>query len=468
MNAILLNANALHIPLASESVQTVITSPPYYGLRDYGTATWEGGSVECDHSAQRESSPKNPGAGMPLANRSVCSKCGAIRVDHQIGLERTPAEYVDGLVRVFREVWRVLKDDGVLWLNLGDSYHNVRVSTIGQTVHSGEIRDKVNGGNRRPIDGLKGKDLIGIPWMVAFALRADGWYLRSDIIWHKPNPMPESVTDRPTKSHEYIFLLSKSATYYYDAEAIAEPSEELSGWAKQRANGINTWKYNDTDERILQTGQRIDSSTLGKIGTRNKRTVWTVATSPYSEAHFATFPPKLVEPMILAGSRGPGKRCDCSEVIFTPIGSGESEDPTLTTGRAGMNRVRRPDEGTRPITRREQREYAYQMKNSHHRNKMEREAGSAFEHYIRTDSSGARPLPQSLIDKWTNIGWLTTPTPCDCQEYPGDLVLDPFAGTATVGRVAIKHQRRFVGLELNPAYIELAQDRTSNVQVAML
>lgn len=677
----LLNANALHIPLASESVQCAITSPPYFGLRDYGTAKWEGGDVACDHIAPArgghgDKSPIQNGARdievMTQQYKGACRKCGAIRVDAQIGLERTPAEYVDNLVSVFREVWRVLRDDGVVWLNLGDSY-------VGSSMSGGDQTKRVGGGTSKLLlqhdqnkkvkveipDGLKPKDLFGIPWRVAFALQADGWYLRSDIIWclsggtwvyartqkgdmpmmvrdmarldpqtvklwngnrwtrvrgwskskrkgdelevvlrsgervactpthqfptqrgllragdmvvgdvlqrvklsgpdaplypthlgldaawfaglyiaegsrsgdkiqiaghakeedrwekikaisesyggsaartidgnqmnirvygkmlnavidqlvtghtahdkgfapvvwrysnefleamlkgyldgdghfdkpnnrwrlgfarnynlerdlrtvaarldfhivlnissvpykgekrptfrgeirfersghlnekntseiveinrarcrevydigvedepnlfalasgilthnSKPNPMPESVTDRPTKAHEYIFLLSKSATYYYDAEAIAETALQPNGVAKETGQ---------IKAKILGQNGGTLGSNQGAY-TRNKRTVWTVATSPFSGAHFATFPPKLVEPMILAGSA------------------------------------------------------------------------------------------------------------------PGDLVLDPFSGSGTVGRVAIKHRRRFVGLELNPAYIALAEDRTSNVQVAML
>ncbi len=235
----LINANALSIPLAAKSVHTVVTSPPYYGLRDYGTAKWEGGDPNCDH---KYSTARNDGGRVNTSGfhgsakedsdkgdmnyRGVCPKCGAIRIDEQIGLEQTPDAYIANLVEVFRECKRILRDDGTLWVNIGDSY----VSNTGD-------RNKVGGFQANPSesrlqaesamsfnkksDGLKSKDLIGIPWMLAFALRADGWYLRQDIIWAKPNPMPESVKDRCTKSHEYIFLLSKSARYYYDAEAIA-------------------------------------------------------------------------------------------------------------------------------------------------------------------------------------------------------------------------------------------------------
>jgi DNA modification methylase len=235
-----------------QSVHTCVTSPPYFGLRDYGTAEWEGGDPRCDHimkaSARndlgaddlaRRAAVYGTGSGSGSAVSAVqfresCGKCGAGRVDQQIGLEPSPDEFVAALVDVFREVRRVLRDDGTVWLNLGDSYNNRSVAR--PSSHQGGLgftNDSIErtwadqtklGLSRLSIaDGdLKEKDLLGIPWMVAFALRADGWYLRSDIIWNKPNPMPESVTDRPTKSHEYVFLLSKSAKYHYDADAIRE------------------------------------------------------------------------------------------------------------------------------------------------------------------------------------------------------------------------------------------------------
>ena len=262
----LINANALAIPLADQSVQCVVTSPPYYGLRNYG-------------------------------------------VDGQIGLEVTPDEYIANLVAVFRECKRILRDDGILWVNIGDSYNGSAPNQSGQNGYNDgrENRDKrySTGG----VNGLKPKDLIGIPWMLAFALRADGWYLRQDIIWAKPNPMPESVKDRCTKSHEYIFLLSKSARYYYDSEAIAEPSMQL-GKTAIRFGGD---KYGDDPDPKYATksGNEYTDS-----GMRNKRDVWFVSTKPYKGAHYATFPEKLVEPCILAGSK-------VGDIIFDPfMGSG--------------------------------------------------------------------------------------------------------------------------------------------------
>ncbi len=259
---------------ANVKAQTCVTSPPYFGLRDYG------------HKGQ-------------------------------IGLEQTPEEYIAAMVEVFRCVWDVLADDGTLWLNIGDSYNNFRSQMgPGQAVHG---RDKLNGkpdvlSKRRGIDGLKEKDLIGIPWMLAFALRADGWYLRQDIIWHKPNPMPESVRDRCTKAHEYVFLLSKSERYYYDAEAVSEtaicdrkPGQKITDTRKTHGTGGGNAGINSFLARYHEGNAPK---------TRNRRSVWTVATQPYSGAHFATFPPALIEPCILAGSR-PG------DIVLDPfMGSG--------------------------------------------------------------------------------------------------------------------------------------------------
>ena len=290
--------------LPAESVQTCVTSPPYWGLRDYGH-------------------------------------------DGQIGLESTPAEYVTRLVEVFAEVHRVLRDDGTLWLNLGDSYAANRSYQVPSTKGGPKHSDSQSAGGKGSVVplGMKPKDLVGIPWMVAFALRDYGWYLRSEIIWHKPNPMPESVTDRPTKSHEQIFLFSKSARYYYDAEAIKEPAGAAGGNVAP-VKGVGDEKMR-TRNGLHMAQQRAREA--GGYEGRNKRSVWTVATQPYPEAHFATYPEALIEPCILAGSK------------------------------------------------------------------------------------------------------------------PGDLVLDPFTGSGTTGAVAIRHQRSFIGTELNPAYIELARRRIGDV-----
>ena len=256
--------------LPNNFFHTVITSPPYWGLRDYGTGKWIGGDPNCSHIAGKSRNDADREFGtketLTVQYRDVCKDCGAVREDNQIGMEASPEEYVRKIVRTFQEVKRVLRDDGTLWLNLGDSYSSGgRTSTTNQSVRG----DKDYGVTRPPVSGsIKPKDLVGIPWRVALALQEDGWYLRQDIIWHKPNPMPESVKDRCTKAHEYIFLLSKSEKYYYDSHAIKEQSVDCLS---------------------------------------NKRSVWTVPVKPYNEAHFAVFPTELIEPAILAGC--PPKIC---------------------------------------------------------------------------------------------------------------------------------------------------------------
>jgi DNA modification methylase len=316
---------ALH-DLPSRSVNCVVTSPPYWGLRDYG-------------------------------------------VEGQIGLERTPEAYVERLVSVFREVRRVLREDGTLWLNLGDSYASGKGTCFNP---GGGPKSYIQEKERFPLDrgsvstlrdsGLKPKDLVGIPWRVAFALQADGWWLRQDIIWAKPNPMPESVKDRCTKSHEYLFLLSKSARYYYDAEAIAEPvaestvarlsqptlesqvgSDRVPG--KTNGNmkavgrgGVNARTFRGggayTNGRSFDNSLPVERDSHGNVenitGRRNRRSVWTIATQPYREAHFATFPEALVEPCILAG-------CPVGGIVLDPfLGSGTTLAVAKRLGRDGV------------------------------------------------------------------------------------------------------------------------------------
>jgi len=290
--------------LETESIQSVITSPPYWGLRDYGN-------------------------------------------NGQIGLEQTPRDYVNSMVDVFNEVKRILRNDGILWLNLGDSYSSHKdCKSVGQTLAKGTLKQnahKISKGmsvsrNTKMLKsvGLKNKDLVGIPWRVAFALQNEGWYLRQDIIWAKPNPMPESVKDRCTKSHEYLFMLTKSEKYYYDYEAIQEPTVST-----RNGHQFGGKKYNDPNNPIYDSAGSFYKST----GKRNKRDVWTIPTKPFKGAHFAVMPEALVEPCLLAGSK---------------------------------------------------------------------------------------------VD---------------------DLILDPFAGSGTVGVVAKKHNRKFIGIELNPDYAKIANDR---------
>ena len=366
----ILLGNCLEIlpSLPEASVQCCVTSPPYWGLRDYQTSSWIGGDENCDHVADssktkkfgndafnenRPSREETKTAGYYF--RDICSKCGAKRSDLQLGLEQTPEEYVANMVLVFREVWRVLRDDGTLWLNLGDSYNGSGKGANGDgsagkagDINSGSKGTQQGTFTKSDVIGLKPKDLVGIPWRVALALQADGWWLRQDIIWHKPNPMPESVTDRCTKSHEYIFLLTKSARYYYDNEAVKERGVMAAGDSagSMQRDTQETHGLGGGNSGINLAKQKL-AAELQENGysMRNKRSVWTVTTKPYRDAHFATFPPKLIEPCILAGSAA------------------------------------------------------------------------------------------------------------------DTLVLDPFSGAGTTGVVAVQHGRRYIGIELNPDYLEMSRKR---------
>ncbi len=332
--------------LPDASVQCCVTSPPYWGLRDYGTAQWNGGDGNCDHKPTVRPRTERPDSGLTGSKsymvaqesvfRDVCGKCGATRLDRQIGLESTPDAYVAEMVGVFREVRRVLKDDGTLWLNLGDSYN-------GSGPSGGPGKQYTNVGSQgtttKAVAGLKTKDLIGIPWRVAFALQADGWYLRSDIIWHKPNPMPESVTDRPTKSHEYVFLFTKAERYFYDAEAIRESGNKvgtlghLQGGNGARAGTRGGLRREYVAAKRLNPGsQALDSFEVCGDGLysqrRNARSVWTIATQPFAGAHFATFPEAIPERCIKAGSR-------VGDVILDPFtGSGTTGQVAIQLGRS--------------------------------------------------------------------------------------------------------------------------------------
>lgn len=277
--------------MPAQSVHCCVTSPPYFGLRDYGT-------------------------------------------DGQIGLEPTPDEFVQALVTVFREVRRVLRDDGTLWLNLGDSYARTggtdrKVSASASVGSTRNLMKQMGDRTQRAPSGLKDKDLIGIPWRVAFALQADGWYLRQDIIWHKPNPMPESVRDRCTKAHEYVFLLSKSPRYFYDADAVLE--------AATTSAPHKHWTEREHDQSMLASkqangvkGRPVGVAGYSAPGKRNRRSVWSVATKPYKGAHFATFPPDLIEPCILAG-------CPVGGTVLDPFGgSGTTAGVAVAHGRNAL------------------------------------------------------------------------------------------------------------------------------------
>ena len=365
----------------------------------------------------------------------------------QIGLEPTVSEYVAKMVQVFREVRRVLRDDGTCWLNLGDSYNsspsNQQSGSAHRPYHDNNGTERIN----RKVDGLKPKDLIGIPWRVAFALQADGWYLRSDIIWHKPNPMPESVTDRPTKSHEYLFLLSKSERYYYDSEAIKEPSitDDMrrpygseGAWqmdgrpVEHRPNGQLRGKAGKNAfrgqgaERDGATGPANrdgrDMQDVGVGTTRNKRSVWTVATKPYKEAHFATYPVELIQPCIMAGTSGQGCCPTCGAPWERVV------ERTAMEMKPGPSREARTENGR-----------------------------------LRTQVNGTMVQPPTS----TTLGWRPS---CSCPQHDPVLctVLDPFNGSGTTGVAAIGLGRQYIGIELNPEYIKLAEQRLGNTQPALI
>jgi DNA modification methylase len=378
--------------MADESVNCIVTSPPYWGLRDYGV----------------------PG---------------------QLGLEPTPEAYVARMVEVFREARRVLRRDGTCWVNLGDSYatSGTRAGNRdgGLVTETQEHRHYY----QKLATGLKPKDLCGIPWRVAFALQADGWYLRSDIIWAKPNPMPESVTDRPTKAHEYLFLLSREPRYFYDAEAIKEESvtdDPRRPYGSPGANALDP--RNHQGEGKLRAPANVERGGFnGKTNampgreafraftaTRNRRTVWTIATQPFPEAHFATFPEKLVEPCVLAGC--PAQTCpECGapweRVVERPTGAPKFKPLAITESGA------LPEDGV-----------------GTHRNLGGRYQKWLDEHPAQT------------------IGHRST---CSCARedtVPGT-VLDPFCGSGTALLVALRLGRRAVGIELKPEYMDMTRKR---------
>lgn len=326
--------------IPDQSVDCCVTSPPYYALRDYGTGKWVGGDPNCPHKRASNWSDKMvTGQARPeLVGmigdgifKKVCLLCGAVREDRQIGLEESPEEYIEALTKVFHEVKRVLKDDGTLWLNIGDSYWGSGSRGFDFTnvfTEKSEIQKGSKGTtNLSAVPTLKGnvgdyknKDLIGIPWMLAFALRADGWYLRQDIIWAKPNPMPESTMDRCTRSHEYIFLMSKKPKYYFDHEAV---QEEANTEPKARDKNAEGYQADYMNGDRFSPGMRV----YGANGKRNKRDVWRISTKPCSEAHFATYPLELAETCILAGSHRGG-------TILDPFnGSGSTGIVAVKNGR---------------------------------------------------------------------------------------------------------------------------------------
>jgi DNA modification methylase len=464
--------------LPSCSVQTVMTSPPYWGLRDYGTADWEGGNPECDHVQKQinqrkflggSSYYKGEGEGRACTSWTTrdasvrlggtCKKCGARRIDQQIGSERTPQEYVVKMVEVFREVRRVLRDDGTLWLNMGDGYNantGKRFPGTGQVnaVNSGQARETVIKGS-----GLKSGNLVGMPWRLALALQEDGWILRQDIIekvelycpcgcgyvleeriwrysqdqeiiWHKPSPMPESVRNRCTKAHEYLFLLAKRMGYYYDADAIKEkvgdPTRRNTDFRGEQTPYKNNASYNNSCEirNVCPAGE--DS-----LSGRNKRSVWTIAAEGYAGGHFATFPMKLVEPCILAGTSERG----CCEECGAPWRR------VLETKR--LKRIRPQDYVKRSPPK-------PKMSGNDSAGASWRKKGDILNgpEYARAMNTCANSV--AGVDAKT-VGWEPT---CSCEAgVVPCVVLDPFIGSGTTAIVAIDRGRRCWGIDLSEKYL---------------
>jgi len=444
--------------LPAASAHMVCTSPPYWGLRAYQTEpqVW-GGETDCEHvwgaempragSEYREglstsvfagredkaeireafakprrtrktTDVKNPdskqatnkGAQYGANGGQFCQLCGAWR--GELGSEPTLELFIAHLVEVFREVKRVLRDDGTCWVNLGDSYASSTKGDGGASDKQDNNRGSRFGKRRMDIAGLKPKDLCGVPWKWVFAMQADGWWLRSDIIWHKPNPMPESVTDRPTKSHEYVFLLTKSAKYFYDAEAVREENAQgaVERFGKNPTISRDGRKYEGMDGISLAAA--ASKMSVWSNNGRNLRSVWTIPTEANSFAHFATFPRKLVEPCIRAGTseRGCCKKCGAPYERVVEKGSGG------TTGR------------------------------SWHDHSADGYKGNA-----KTGSSKG-------YEKGATTGFRPTCS-CDAGEPVPAVVLDPFSGTGTSGVVALGLGRDYIGLELQAEYAEHSKKR---------
>lgn len=435
--------------LPDNSVHCCVTSPPYWGLRDYGTASWEGGDPSCDH---KQPPPKFNGPKQTIAqvsghaskaeshSRTHCPKCGAKRVDRQLGLEPTPEEYIAKMVEGFREVRRVLRDDGQLWCNLGDSY---AASATG-SFNGGGFKDASAIAGTRDLSGvescgkmdklkasgLKPKDLCGIPWRVALALQADGWYLRSEITWCKKSAMPESVTDRPTSATEKIFLLTKSPDYFYDAFAVRIPySEATLPQRGQKYNGNGQKDYleagvqnpSDTKRRIIES--------LERNGGANMRNYWLLGPEPYPEAHFATFVTEIPRRAILAGTSARGVCPKCGSPWERMTDKGDLQGP------------------------------------GYENYKLPKAKASKDDAKIKGRSDGWWPNHKY---ETKTIGWQPT-CQCGIETTIPATVLDPFAGSFTTCQVAIELGRKAIGIELNPDYIELGKKRcnvTPGLQLA--
>lgn len=423
--------------LSAESVHCVVTSPPYYGLRDYGIRETEWPEVEF-----------SPMSGLPTV-KIAAQTCS-------LGLEKDPWSFIAHMVLVFREVRRVLRADGTLWMNMGDSYagnpgggQGAGGQMVGRAV--AKAREDAKARVSAMLDrkaNFKNKDLMGMPWRVAMALQADGWWLRQDIIWHKPNPMPESVHDRCCKAHEYIFLLSKSARYFYDTEAVKEP---VSGTANPLGSGVNKkikmpdgWATHKGGHGSFHKEEREKGKTRPKqnasfsaavkdlVSTRHKRSVWTITTEACREAHFATFPTELVKPCILAGTSAGGCCPECGAPYLRQIEKGE---PDIEHQRACGGDVNGEYHGT---------------------------ATKDFKAARAEDASEVKARILRGMVKSKTTGWLPSCT-CDAGRPVPCVVLDNFFGSGTTGLVAMENGRSAIGLEINPDYAGIAHRRTSNI-----
>jgi DNA modification methylase len=436
--------------LPPESVHCVVTSPPYWGLRDYGTGSWVGGDPDCEHKVRENPCNAKSGLGGGTKTnghaaegfKNECPRCGATRVDQQIGLEATPEAFVQSMVDVFREVRRVLRADGTCWVNLGDSYSggggyapdapvNVARREAGSGM-DGAFRFSPRVQDRQSVKpkvttGLKQKDLVGIPWRVAFALQADGWYLRSDIVWSKPNPMPESVTDRPTKAHEYVFLLTRSPRYFFDQEAVREPHTPDG-----RKKLVHDHAVNGSHENYANMGTEQER---WPNGGRNIRSVWEIATQPYPEAHFATFPEALPERCIKAGTSERG----CCPECGAPWEREVEKELVATRGNAPPDTRRDPYDAS------------------------SKEGGwgdylTVYGRYNVT-TTGWRPSCKCWVTDETGASHVSIPQPVPCT------VLDPFMGSGTTALVARRLGRKSVGVELNPEYAALCARRLQQLSL---
>lgn len=434
--------------LEAGSVQTVVTSPPYWGLRNYGTVgqVW-GGDDACPHtwgspSPTRTIAPQRDasggvGGGRLLGTRGMqawtsgssptipgwqtCDYCGAWR--GELGAEPTVHMYVEHIVQVFREVRRVLADSGTVWLNLGDSYAGSNKGAMADGSYAVGPKQRTNHGSIGLAPtitlGIASKNLIGVPWRVAVALQDDGWILRSDIIWHKTNPMPESVTDRPTKAHEYIFLLAKQGDYYYDSTAIREPSTTRDTRRPYTSQGA--WAMDGRAPDMRHGGERRDGD---DFTARNRRSVWSINAMPYPGAHYAVYPEALVDPCILAGTSAAGQCAACR----APWQRVVEKHRTFESG-SGKS-------GNMPVG-----------KNGHG----------------MQGGGETRDIRRGPVVHTTTMNW-TPSCACPWAAPEPQTVLDPFNGSGTTGVVALRHGRRYIGIDLNPEYIALARRRLDTWQ----